>query len=45
MTARPVEPPFADHSLTPAGREVVDRLTPLLDWLHAYVDDRVGDRG
>lgn len=36
--ALPVVPPHVEYSLTPAGLEVVDRLHPLLAWLHEYVD-------
>ena len=36
--ALPVVPPHVEYSLTPAGRDVVERLTPLLAWLHEYVD-------
>ena len=36
--ALPVVPPHVEYSLTAAGLEVVDRLTPLLAWLHEYVD-------
>jgi DNA-binding HxlR family transcriptional regulator len=31
--ARPVIPPHVDYSLTPLGRELVECLLPLLDWI------------
>ena len=36
--ALPVVPPHVEYSLTPAGHDVVERLRPLLAWLHEYVD-------
>ena len=36
--ALPVVPPPVEDSLTSAGREAVQRRTPLLAWLHEYVD-------
>lgn len=38
--ALPVVPPHVEYSLTDAGQAVVARLTPLLEWLHTYVDTR-----
>lgn len=31
--ARPVVPPHVEYSLTPLGRELADRLVPLMDWI------------
>ncbi|GAB3067916.1 helix-turn-helix domain-containing protein [Intrasporangium mesophilum] len=31
--ARPVVPPHVEYSLTPRGRELADRLVPLMDWI------------
>ena len=40
--ARSVIPPHVDYSLTDRGRELVDRLTPLMEWIVANADDIVG---
>jgi len=40
--ARPVIPPHVDYSLTDRGRELVDLLTPLMEWIVANADDIVG---
>ncbi|MDT0328460.1 winged helix-turn-helix transcriptional regulator [Nocardiopsis lambiniae] len=34
--ARPVVPPHVEYSLTDAGREVTDRLVPLVVWAEEY---------
>lgn len=31
--AQPVVPPHVEYSLTPMGRELADRLVPLMDWV------------
>ena len=31
--ARPTIPPHVEYSLTPLGRELVDRLLPLVEWI------------
>lgn len=31
--ARPVVPPHVEYSLTPLGRDLADRLVPLMDWI------------
>ena len=33
--ALPVVPPHVEYSLTPLGRELADRLVPLMDWIGA----------
>ena len=38
--ALPVVPPHVEYSLTADGHDVVARLTPVLEWLHTYVDRR-----
>ena len=34
--ARPVVPPHVEYSLTPAGREVTERLVPLVAWTEEH---------
>lgn len=36
--AHPVIPPHVEYSLTPLGRELSDRLTPLMDWIAGNAD-------
>lgn len=36
--ARPVVPPHVEYNLTDAGREVHDRLVPLMEWVGANAD-------
>jgi DNA-binding HxlR family transcriptional regulator len=36
--AQPVIPPRVDYSLTDLGREVTDRLLPLMDWIADNAD-------
>jgi len=36
--ARPVIPPHVDYRLSPLGAELVDRLTPLMEWILANAD-------
>ena len=42
--AQPVIPPRVDYSLTERGREVVERLLPLMGWISDNADDIVGAR-
>ncbi|MEO5921232.1 MAG: helix-turn-helix domain-containing protein [Pseudolysinimonas sp.] len=35
----PVIPPRVEYSLTPRGRELADRLLPLMDWIADNADD------
>jgi len=35
-------PPRVDYSLTPLGRDLVDRLLPLMEWIVDNADDIVG---
>lgn len=37
--ALPVIPPHVEYSLTPLGRELTERLVPLMDWIAANADD------
>src|SRR3954471_22069691 len=37
--ARAVVPPHVEYSLTPLGRELADRLVPLLAWLAANASE------
>ena len=37
--ARPVIPPHVEYSLTPRGRDLTERLVPLMDWIAANADD------
>jgi len=39
--AHPVIPPHVDYSLSDRGRELVDLLTPLMEWIVANADDIV----
>ncbi len=36
--SRPTVPPHVDYSLTPRGRELVDRMLPLLAWIGDNAD-------
>ena len=36
--ARPTIPPHVEYSLTPLGRELVDRLLPLVEWIAVNAD-------
>lgn len=36
--SHPVVPPHVDYSLTDDGREVVDRLLPLMEWIADHAD-------
>ena len=40
--AQPTIPPRVDYSLTDRGRDVVERLLPLMDWISDNADDIVG---
>ena len=37
--ALPVIPPHVEYSLTPRGRDLTDRLLPLMDWIADNADD------
>ncbi|MEU1499524.1 helix-turn-helix domain-containing protein [Streptomyces sp. NPDC005732] len=37
--ARPTNPPRVDYSLTPLGREIAERLLPLIHFLEGRMDD------
>ena len=37
--ALPVIPPHVEYSLTPRGRELTERLVPLMDWIAANAHD------
>jgi DNA-binding HxlR family transcriptional regulator len=37
----PVMPPRVDYSLTELGRELAERLLPLLDWVSAHADQLI----
>jgi DNA-binding HxlR family transcriptional regulator len=37
-------PPRVDYSLTPRGREIAERLLPLMDWIADNADDIVAGR-
>lgn len=39
--ARPVVPPHVEYSLTPLGRDLADRLIPLMDWIAANANQIV----
>lgn len=39
--AQPTIPPRVDYSLTERGREVAERLLPLMDWISDNADDIV----
>lgn len=43
--AQAVIPPRVDYSLTERGRDVVDRLLPLMDWIAANADDIIARDG
>jgi len=36
--ARPTIPPHVEYSLTPLGRDLVDRLLPLVEWIALNAD-------
>lgn len=36
--ARPTIPPHVEYSLTPLGRDLVDRLLPLVEWIARNAD-------
>jgi DNA-binding HxlR family transcriptional regulator len=38
-----VIPPRVDYSLTARGRELVDRLVPLMEWIAEHAVDIVGE--
>ena len=38
-TAQPTVPPRVDYSLTPRGREVTERLLPLMGWIAENADE------
>jgi DNA-binding HxlR family transcriptional regulator len=40
--AQPVIPPRVDYSLTDRGRELTERLLPLMDWIAGNADAIVG---
>jgi DNA-binding HxlR family transcriptional regulator len=42
--AQPVIPPRVDYGLTPLGRELADRLLPLMDWIADHADAMVAPR-
>lgn len=42
--AQPTIPPRVDYRLTPRGREVADRLLPLMEWIAVNADDIVAGR-
>ena len=37
--AKPVVPPHVEYSLTPRGRELVERLVPLMSWIVEHADE------
>jgi len=39
--AQPTIPPRVDYSLTPLGRDLTERLLPLMDWIAVNADDIV----
>ena len=42
--AQAMIPPRVDYSLTPRGRELADRMLPLMDWIADNADDIVAGR-
>ena len=42
--AYPVIPPRVDYSLTSRGRELADRLLPLMEWINAAAADLAAER-
>lgn len=42
--AQPSIPPRVDYSLTPLGRELTDRLLPLMEWIVRNAGAILGDR-
>ncbi|MBO1751386.1 helix-turn-helix transcriptional regulator [Actinotalea sp. BY-33] len=43
--ASPTIPPRVDYSLTDRGRELTERLLPLMDWVLANADEILADQG
>jgi DNA-binding HxlR family transcriptional regulator len=41
--ARPIVPPHVEYSLTARGRELADRLVPLMDWIADHAPAIVAD--
>ena len=41
--ARPVVPPHVEYSLTARGRELAERMVPLMDWIADHAPAIVGD--
>lgn len=41
--ARPVVPPHVEYNLTADGRDVHDRLVPLMQWVGGNADRIIGD--
>jgi DNA-binding HxlR family transcriptional regulator len=41
--ARPVVPPHVEYSLTSRGRELAERLVPLMDWIAEHAPAILGD--
>ena len=39
--AQPVVPPHVEYSLTPLGRDLAERLVPLMEWVAAHAGDIV----
>ncbi|MBA8817120.1 DNA-binding HxlR family transcriptional regulator [Microbacterium halimionae] len=42
-TALATVPPHVEYCLTDTGRELMERMLPLIDWISANADDIVGD--
>ncbi|MDQ3156968.1 MAG: helix-turn-helix transcriptional regulator [Actinomycetota bacterium] len=40
--AKPVVPPHVEYSLTDRGRDLHDRLAPLMEWIAGHADEIVG---
>ncbi|MDF0528476.1 helix-turn-helix domain-containing protein [Tsukamurella sp. 8F] len=40
----PTVPPHVEYSLTPLGRELMQRMLPLLDWVVDHADGMLADR-
>ncbi|WP_250445832.1 helix-turn-helix domain-containing protein [Actinotalea sp. C106] len=43
--ASPTIPPRVDYSLTDRGRELTERLLPLMDWVLVNADEILADQG
>jgi len=43
-TALPVIPPHVEYALTPRGRELTERLVPLMDWIADNAAGILADR-